>query len=161
MRIVADASPLIGLAILNHLDLLSSLFEELYLPPAVYGEITQTAKPYAETLRRELADRVKPVQNRLAVELLSNDVDRGEAEAIVLALENDIPDILIDDAKGRRVARLYNLHPLGTIGLLLQAKRTGHITQVKPLLDTLIANKIRIGPALYQEALELAGEVTK
>ncbi|MEZ4644360.1 MAG: DUF3368 domain-containing protein [Chloroflexota bacterium] len=94
----------------------------------------------------------------MAVQLLLNDIDRGEAEAIVLALEKNVPDILIDDAKGRRVAQLNGLYPIGTVGVLLQAKQTGHIQAIKPLLDTLIANRIRISERLYQQSLQLAGE---
>lgn len=50
------------------------------------------------------------------------------------------------------------LHPIGTIGVLLQAKRLGHIEAMKPCLDELISEKIRIGNKLYLQALELANE---
>ncbi len=93
-----------------------------------------------------------------ALQLLSKDVDLGEAEAIALALESGIGDILIDDPKGRKIAQLHGLYPTGTIGVLLEAKRLGYINQVKPNLDKLIANRIRIGQSLYQQALNLAGE---
>lgn len=160
MRVVADASPLIALALLERLDLLDLLFSQIVLPPAVFQEITASGKPYAESLHVFCQNRVLAVQNRIAVSLLANDIDPGEAEAIVLALEQGIVDLLIDDAKGRRVAQLNSLYPIGTLGVLLQAKRLGHIEAVKPLMDMLIANKIRIGHNLYQQALHLADELT-
>lgn len=128
------------------------------MPPAVFMEATKEDKPHAERIRAFAQRFVVAAQNQLAVQLLLNDIDRGEAEAIVLAFEKNVPDILIDDAKGRRVAQLNGLHPIGKIGVLLQAKRTGHIPTIKPLLDTLIANRIRISERLYREALALAGE---
>ena len=93
--------------------------------------------------------------------LLSNDLDLGESEAIVLALENNIEDILIDEHKGRKIARTNGLHPIGTIGVLIQAKKLHLIQEVKPLIDKLIKNKIRISNQLYQKALELANERKK
>ncbi|MCA9962252.1 MAG: DUF3368 domain-containing protein [Anaerolineales bacterium] len=158
MKIVADASPLIALAILQKLDLLTSLFDDILVPLTVFSEATREDKPHAEHIRAFAQGFVVSAQNQLAVQVLLNDIDRGEAEAIVLALEKNVPDILIDDAKGRRVAQLNGLHPIGTVGVLLQAKRIGHIQTIKPLLDTLIANRMRISERLYQQALQLAEE---
>jgi len=61
-------------------------------------------------------------------------------------------------SEGRKAARAHGLFHIGTIGVLLQAKKTGKIRQIKPLLDRLIRNRIRIGASLYQRALEIAGE---
>lgn len=159
MKIVADTSPLIAFAILQKLELLSLIFDEIWLPTAVFQEATTIDKPHRQAIAQFAQNKVKPIQNRLAVQMLTNDVDLGEAEAIVLALENGIDDLLIDDAKGRRVARLNGLYPIGTIGVLLQAKQAGHIPFVKPQLDMLIANKIRIGTNLYRHSLQLAKEL--
>ncbi|KAA3655714.1 MAG: DUF3368 domain-containing protein [Chloroflexi bacterium] len=158
MNIVADASPLISLAILENLALLPKLFEQILIPRAVFDEATTEGKPHSETIRIFAKDRVVSVNNELAVQLLLNDIHLGEAEAIVLAFEKGVPNILIDDAKGRRFVKLNGLHPIGTIGVLLQAKNTGLVKEVKPLLDKLIANKIRISDQLYVQALQLAHE---
>ena len=161
MIIVADSSPLISFAILNHLNLLLKIFDKLYVPEAVFEEIAIWEKPYSKELGDFLEGKVKPVQNNLAVGVLSNELDKGEAEAIVLAMENEIPDILIDEHKGRRLARLNGLQPIGTLGVLIQAKKAGYISELKPCLDKLVENNIRISNALYQRALMLAGEEEK
>ncbi len=158
MNIVTDASPLIALAILQRLDLLAKLFEDVFVPTAVFQEATRQEKPLAEAIYNYLQRKVVTVENRLAVQVLAQDVDLGEAEAIVLALERGLADILIDDAKGRRVAQLHGLYPIGTIGVLLQAKQSGFVGEIKPLLDKLLANRIRISNQLCQQALYLAGE---
>ena len=90
--------------------------------------------------------------------LLQKELDLGESEAIVLAKENKIKDILIDEYKGRKIAKETGLFPIGTIGVLLQAKRQKYIKEIKSELDKLIVNHIRISTDLYATALKIAGE---
>lgn len=158
MIIVADSSPLISFEILNKLTVLDQVFDEILIPEAVYNEIAKKNKPQAQKLEKFAKTRVKQIQNRLAVQLLQKDLDIGESEAIVLGIENDIPNILIDDFKGRTTAQAHGLFPIGTIGVLLQAKKKGFIKKVKPELDKLVANHRRISEKLYARALELASE---
>jgi predicted nucleic acid-binding protein len=157
--IVADSSPLISFAILKKLDILLELFEDILIPNAVFKEISSWHKPFSKELEAFSKQHVKKVQNTIAVSVISKDLDKGESEAIVLALENNIPDILIDDHKGRRIAKINGLYPIGTIGVLIQAKHQGMIEKIKPLLDILIENKIRISNTLYDNALKLSGEL--
>ncbi len=70
---------------------------------------------------------MRTVQNEVAVGLLKKDVGLGEAEVIILALENGIENLLIDDHKGRKIAQTQGLNLVGSIGVLLQVKRTGLI----------------------------------
>ncbi|HEX9652872.1 MAG TPA: RES domain-containing protein [bacterium] len=97
MRIVVDSSPLIAFAILNQLELLPQIFSTIHIPQAVYYEFSKWRKPFSQKLRKFSTGKVKRVKNQIAVQLLRQDVDLGEAEAIVLALENGIENILIDD----------------------------------------------------------------
>jgi uncharacterized protein len=159
MIVVSDSSPLLSFGILGMLDILNKIFEGVIVPTVVHEELSVSRKPFAEEMKLFLKGKVVAVDNRIAVELLEKEVDPGEAEAIVLAMEKKISDILIDDFKGRRAAKANGLNPIGTIGVLLQAKKVGYISQIKPLLDKLIKNKARIGYALYQKALELAKEI--
>lgn len=158
MNIVADASSLIALASIDQLQLLPYLFKDIWLPKVVFHEATTPKKPYATAIFNFGQGRVVAVQNVLAVQMLTNDVDLGEAEAIVLAHELGIKNLLIDDAKGRRIARLHHIQPIGTLGILLQAKNLGLILAIKPLIDQLVANQIRIGQRLYDQTVLLAGE---
>lgn len=158
MKIVADSSPWISFAILERLNLLPELYSEIYVPYAVPNEISNPNKPHAQGLTAFCQNRVVEVKNQIAVAMLMNDVDIGEAEAIVLALETGIPNMLIDDAKGRRAAQLKGLQIIGTIGILLSAKKKNMISKLKPELDSLVKNHIRIGQRLYTQALRLADE---
>ncbi|MBN2444087.1 MAG: DUF3368 domain-containing protein [Spirochaetales bacterium] len=158
MIIVADSSPVISLTIINKLDILNKLFDDYCIPEEVYNEIIEFNKPYSETLKSFFKSKVKKVENSIAVKVLIVEVDKGEAEAIVLALEQGITTILIDDFKGRRTAIHNGLNVLGTLGLLLQAKKKGFINSIKNDIDILIANGFRINKKIYDKILILAEE---
>lgn len=132
MKVIADSSPLISFAILNRLELLMQLYTEIRIPQAVFDEISQPGKPHAQVLHLFGHNKVALVKNQMAVNMLLTDVDRGEAEAIVFALESGIVDLLIDDAKRRRAAQLKGLQVTGTIGVLLAAKKRQLIAHLKP-----------------------------
>ncbi len=159
MLIVADASPLISLAIINRLDLLSKLYDDFILPEEVYEEVIKENKPYSKYLQKSLKKHIRPVKDKLATEILKSYVDTGESAAIILALENKIDRILIDDHRGRRAAKQSGLIVVGTLGLLLRAKEIGLISSIKKDIDTLRKGSIRIGENLYLEVLKLAGEL--
>ncbi len=126
MKIVTNTSPLIGFAILGQLELLPLIFDEIYIPQGVFEEASAWGKPYSKQLKIFATDRIKIVQNKIAVQLLSKDVDKGEAEVIALALEDEINNVLIDDVKGRKIAKLHGLHPIGTIGIIASKKNRSY-----------------------------------
>lgn len=66
--------------------------------------------------------------------------------------------VILDDKKARRVARQAGLTVIGTLGVLLRAKRRGVVPTVGPPLTALQKAGFRMTRALYDEALRLAGE---
>jgi predicted nucleic acid-binding protein len=102
--------------------------------------------------------RVQPVQNSAVVATLKTQMDDGEAEAIALAMELGDVLLILDDKKARRVAQQIGLKVIGTVGMLLRAKRDGVITEIKPFLTALMQANFRISDGIIQEALRLSGE---
>ncbi len=82
----------------------------------------------------------------------------GEREAIALAIELEATQIILDDLPARRVAEASGLNVIGTLGLLLGAKRQGLIDRVRPELDGLLKTSFFLSPELYTELLRSAGE---
>jgi predicted nucleic acid-binding protein len=83
----------------------------------------------------------------------------GETEAISLALDISVDWIVLDDEPARRLAESLGLPVIGTLGLLLLAKRRRIIDTVKPLADALVVVDFRATPALLASVLRQAGEI--
>jgi predicted nucleic acid-binding protein len=85
-------------------------------------------------------------------------LDLGEAEAIVLAEEVDSRFLLIDERKGRAVAKRRGVPVAGIAGVLLTAKKRGLVDEVLPILKNLEEVGYRMSAALTREIARLAGE---
>ena len=72
--------------------------------------------------------------------------------------ELDQAHVILDDAAARSEAKELDLTILGTIGLVLRAKRQGHISAVRPLLHALQGSGFWMSEALYRHVLRRAGE---
>ena len=148
--VVTDTSCLIALNQVGLLDLLPRLYDEVIAPHAVVAEFGQ--RP--DWLREET------VEDRDAVrQLLLRGLDWGESEAIVLARTMPGVRLLIDERRGRKAATGFGLPILGTAGLLAIAKREELLAEVRPVLDTLIAeHDFRLSRILYEQVLREVGE---
>lgn len=158
--VVADSSPLIGLARIGQLDILRKLASRVVMPPAVREEITlhRREAPGAAAIRQATWIEVE-APNDLEVEPLAILLDRGEAEAIALAQRLPDATLLLDDARARRVAERLAIRRIGTVGLLRRGKIAGLIPAVKPLIEALMANGIYIHRLLIDAVLKDLGEM--
>ncbi len=147
--IIADASCLILPEKLEAMQLLRQLF----------GRITVTAivaEEYGLPLPEWIT--VQAVQNMRQQQILTLTLDRGEASAIALALEQPDCLLLIDELRGHKVAQQLQLSVTGTLGILIQAKNKGYLPAVKPLLTAISATNFRLSEQLIQAVFKQAGE---
>jgi predicted nucleic acid-binding protein len=157
MIVVSDTTPVISLLKLGRLDLLQTLYNEVVIPEAVYHELVDNPAFPEESaavrccpfLRRE------SVRNAFAVRVLETEMalDRGESEALVLCDDLQADLLLVDERKARSVAKQLGMQIVGTLGLLVEAKRLGLVPKLRPLLETLREHNIRISNALMEELL--------
>ncbi|HID31529.1 MAG TPA: DUF3368 domain-containing protein [Desulfobacterales bacterium] len=141
MLVVSNTSPLLNLAIINRLLLLREQFGEIWIPPAVLEELRIGEDlPGSQALREAIEAgwlRVRDIKNQPFVQVLERDLDRGEAEAIVLALQVKAECVLLDEREGRRIAKSLGLKVTGVLGILLRARRDGKLASLKEVLDEL------------------------
>ncbi len=141
MPMVSNTSPILNLAAIDQLHLLQQQFEQLIIPPTVLSEFKLAEKyPGADLIQNALDKgwiQVHPVHNDPMVRLLRLEIDAGEAEAIVLAIEQEETQILMDEREGRQRAAALGLTPVGIVGVLLQAKKNGTIKSVTTTLHKL------------------------
>lgn len=161
MKVVSNTSPLTNLAAINHFVILRRLYSEIHIAEAVWEELNAQGKRWPGRDEVEAASWVKraTVSNHNLVQALQRDLDRGEAQTIALALEQDAELVLLDEQEGRRSAQRLGLKTLGVVGVLLEAKRHQYVMTVRPLLDSLrTAAGFYLSEPLYQEVLKLTGE---
>ncbi|WP_256872887.1 DUF3368 domain-containing protein [Candidatus Entotheonella palauensis] len=154
---MSDTSPLSYAHQIGLLPLLHALYSEIVIPPLVEHELLAAPILHAE-LDWSRIRIVTPIATE-QVEDLMNELDRGESEAIVLALELKADLLLIDERTGRNVARRMGIRRTGLLGVLLEAKHRGLLVSVAIVLDRLVTQTtFRIHPTVRAEVLRLAGE---
>ncbi|MEZ7172648.1 DUF3368 domain-containing protein [Sporosarcina sp. OR05] len=158
-KIIINSTPIISLSIIGKLSLLHELFEEVYVPEAVYQEIVngKSKKKYG---RKELQKSVEEgnikllqIKNKQLVNTLYGKLHEGELEVIIGAKELGLLNVLLDERAARSLSKTLLLRPIGTVGILLLAKEKGKIENVKPFLDQFIANGIYLSKSLYNQVL--------
>jgi predicted nucleic acid-binding protein len=159
--VVSDTSPLLYLSRLGHLGLLQRLYGDVVVPRTVWQELVERRPqaPGVEDLRGATWIRVDDRAEATAAftELLLL-VDPGEAAAIVLAELLTAELLLVDDRKGWRAARARGIGTLGTIGVLVEARKRELVLELRPVFDALLREGFRADAALIRRALEAVGE---
>ena len=159
---VADSGPLIALARVGRLELLRRLFGQGIVPPAVHRELAiDSGRPGANATARAFDAGwldVATLAEDARVAHFSALLDAGEAGAIVLCLRASARFLLIDEARGREVARRAGIPIVGVAGVLLAAKADGHLSAVSPVLGDLVGVGYRLSGTLLDGVRRSAGE---
>ena len=158
MNVVSNATPIISLAAIGRLDICQQLFGQIIIPDAVYQELKAKHAPGHQEIEASYV-RVQAIQGALYVGLLSHELDRGEAEAIILAKELQADALIIDERAGYLIAKAQGLHVIGTLTVLLMAKAQGVIPAVKPLLDEMLRRGRWYSQRVYIDFLTKIGEL--
>lgn len=150
MIVISDTTPIIALLKADQLELLKYLYGQVLIPNAVYVELTANhvyAKE-AEIIKSIDFLSVMSVENIKSVNILRNvsGLDAGESEALIMYDEQKADLLLMDEHKGRNVAKMLNVRHIGTAGILMLAYDKGLIQQseVKACLDIMLENHIRL-----------------
>jgi len=159
MVVVSDSGPLIALSKIGRFDLLKLLFGKIYVPMAVYREVAieGEGKPGAKDVKGAVEEgwiTKREAQDSLVLTLLKVDLADGEAEALVLASDLNADLLLIDEHKGRIRAEQMQLEIMGTIGVLLLARKKGISIDLRSALDELRGKGFRISDRLYERMLK-------
>jgi len=158
---VVNASPVIVLAKVGHLQLLEQLPGELLLPmPGGHGD------PVRTPLRRGPASPGgwlgRPSHCRpLPSELVEWGLGPGETAVLGVALERAHCTAVLDDASARACARAFDIPLIGTLGVVLRARQRGVIPSAGDLLRALRAAGLYLDDETIRSALRRVGEEWK
>lgn len=157
--VVSDTSVISNLAQVGLLSILKELYTEILIPEKVKEELEADKGAQYNLSQSTWIKTVTLNDVSLYAELLTY-LDAGEAQAIALAKELGAGLLMIDERKGREIAKDHGLIIVGLLGLLLEAKSEAIINEVKPILDKLIYEVgFRISPKLYRFVLKNAEEL--
>jgi predicted nucleic acid-binding protein len=155
MTVVADAGPVISLALTGKPDILETLYGEVYISETVWQEVSRYSDSSDYSSLRYFAGRVKTVS--LPV-IFSGVMDPGEAEAVSLYHELGADYLIIDDRTARRIAESSGVRCLGTLAVLVKAREMGLISALRPLFVTFLAHKRYYKNQLLNSILADCGE---
>ncbi len=137
--IISDTSCLIALERIGKLEVLKLLFERVLITEEVRLEFGQ-----------EIPDWIAVVKNQNTAKFFEFQkiLDSGEASSIAFALSLENSLLIIDEVKGRKVATENGLEIIGTLGLLLLAKKRGLVEDLEQVLKDLNKNGFRVSKKL-------------
>ncbi len=162
--VISDASPLIGLAIVNGLDWLPALFDTVWIPPSVQREVLPEIGARGET-EIALAIKNKHIsiwrQKIPTPPLNLQSLDQGEVDCISLALAQPAGQaiVLMDERAGRAIANEYGIQVAGTAAVIGFAKRHGLIESARASFERLHDSDFRISKEVIQTVLRNVGEL--
>jgi predicted nucleic acid-binding protein len=152
---------LLYLGRIGQADLLPALFTPVYVPEPVMLELDMGRLLRPDTFNpHDCAWAMPAAVPQDAIDALPpNRLGAGERAVVAYAHVHQGCIAGLDDLQARQLAEGLGLAVVGTLGVLLRAKRAGLLSVVRPLIDALNAQGFRLDPELYQDVLGLASEV--
>jgi len=151
--VVSDTSPLNYLVLIHAIDVLPKLFGEIHVPPDVMHELQHPRTPIAVSTWATSPPGWLLISAPHTMLQAATTLDPGEAQALALAKELNAAAVLIDEKKGRRVAKEQGLATIGTITVLeLAAQR--NLLNLRTAFDSLQRTSFQITKSYLDEALK-------
>ena len=155
-KVVSNTTPLIALANIGHLELLHKLYEKILIPQAVMDEIiSEPAKSLIENSSWICVEQVKDASQK---KFYRSRLHAGEVEVMILAQEQDVDLVIIDDNAAKKTAKFLELNVTGTLGVLLKAKKEGYIELIAPIISELVNDGLYISDVVKEYVMKEADE---
>jgi predicted nucleic acid-binding protein len=161
--VISNTTPLINFAETGLLEVLEKLFHTITITHSVVEELKakSTLFPLAAIVPDLDFVKITNPTSSILVQELKRGLHEGEATCLALGIESKplSPKLILDDVAARQVAKYHSLEFTGTLGCLLEAKRRGIISNIKPAIEDLAkVARFWINPDLKLKILEVAGE---
>ena len=156
---VLDASPIILLGKADLLKTVSPLAKVWIIPDGVIREVEakRSIEPYLSEISFNSAVVQEKVQ-KIHPSIIAWNLGRGESEVLTLALGKPGTGVVLDDLQARKCAELFDIPLIGSLGLIVLAKRKGLLNLAKPEIERLIAVGLHIDSAMLTRILSGIGE---
>ncbi len=156
---VVNASPFIALGKISKLELLTDLCEDLVVPNAVSEEIFAGASDDGASKWLKEKGYIY-IRKKIEVnnKVIAWDLGNGESEVLGFCYEHRNFKAVLDDMAARKCAASFKINTLGTLSIILLAKKAGLITSVSDTIKLLIKTDFRLDKKLIETILSLAKE---
>lgn len=159
-KVIVNSTPMIILGKTGLIEVLHKLFGEITIPEAVYDEITFKSDVASRLIKESDWIKIAHIGSTVDRSMYKSKLHAGEVEVMMLAQE-DSGDILvvIDDNAAKKTAKYLGLKVTGTLGILIMAKRRGHIDSVKKVIGLMKRHGFFVSERIENMALKAAGEI--
>ena len=155
-KVLANTTPLIALANIDKLELLRRLYDTIIVPQAVMDEILQ--EPAKHRVHGCSWIKVEDIHDLSQRDFFRSRLHAGEVDVIILAREQAADLVIMDDNAAKKTAKFFGIDVTGTLGILLKAKKEGHLKKVEPIMNELIRDGLYISDTVKAYVLDAAGE---
>lgn len=156
-KVIVNSTPVIALANIGRLDLLRQMYGNITIPQAVFDEIIS---PSVQKQVRQNHDwiHVERIKDTSQKQMYRAKLHAGEVEVMILAQEQSADLVILDDNAAKKTAKYLGLRMIGTLGILVLAKKKGFIKEVSPMLDALKRDGFFVSDDLCDLVLKQASE---
>lgn len=159
-RLIVNASPMIFLSRIDGLGWLPAISRnEVQIPKAVVAELLDGSD--GEGIMEKVADdeRFVVVDDGMPPTVISAwDLGAGETQVLNACLKQTDSVAVLDDRAGRQCGLSLGVRVVGSLGIVLTAKRHGLISLARPIIEKLLREGLYLSPSLVSEALKEVDE---
>ncbi len=161
-KVIVNSTPLIVLCGIGRLDILREMYQEIYIPYAVFQEVTAKDDSVCVQIC-STGDwiHVEQIHDYSEKKMYKAKLHDGEVEVMILAQEKDADLVVLDDNAAKKTAKYLGLTVTGTLGVLVKAKQQGKIEEISPLLLEMRKNGFYVSNTVERMVLEQVGEYKK
>lgn len=156
-KVIVNSTPVIGLANIGRLDVLRQMYGTITIPQAVFDEIKSPSVQRQVNANRDWI-RVEQINDASQKQMYRAKLHAGEVEVMILAQEKKADLVILDDNAAKKTAKFLGLRVIGTLGILVLAKKRGYIKEVSPVLDALKRDGFFVSDDLCDLVLRQADE---
>lgn len=156
-KVIVNSTPVIGLANIGKLDVLRQMYGTITIPQAVFDEIKSPSVQRQVNANRDWIV-VEQINDSSQKQMYRAKLHAGEVEVMILAQEKKADLVILDDNAAKKTAKFLGLRVIGTLGILVLAKKRGYIKEVSPVLDALKRDGFFVSDDLCDLVLRQADE---
>ena len=156
-KVIVNSTPVIGLANIGKLDVLRQMYGTITIPQAVFDEIKSPSVQRQVNANRDWIV-VEQINDASQKQMYRAKLHAGEVEVMILAQEKKADLVILDDHAAKKTAKFLGLRVIGTLGILVLAKKRGYIKEVSPILDALKRDGFFVSDDLCDLVLKQADE---